>query len=310
MEILKLAPVIKRPVWSGAKIAKWNKRGCDGKIGETWELSLLPNENSRVDGGEHDGKTLSQVLTRKEWGRNADKFDKFPMLVKFIDASDNLSVQVHPTTAYAKEKGLINGKTEAWYVLDCDLNAGLYLGFNKQTCLEEVRTAMENGTITNLLNFVKVKKGDCFFVPGGTVHAIGAGVTVAEIQQSSDVTFRVYDYGRLGVDGKPRELHQESALDCMDYSQFKPVSISDEYGSLVSDKKMKKLADCEYFTFYENDCDNIVRSKDSFLCVICVDGNGKINGYDIKKGESYFVPADEQVSLNGKMRTLIAGVGV
>ena len=310
MEILKLLPVIKRPVWSGEKISKWNKRSCEGKIGETWELSLLPDENSMVDGGQYDGKPLSQVLTRNEWGKATDRFDKFPMLVKFIDAADYLSVQVHPSAEQAKAYGLINGKTEAWYVLDCDDNAGLYLGFNRKTSKEEVQKATLDGTITDLLNFIKVKKGDCFFVPSGTVHAIGAGVTVAEIQQSSDVTYRVYDYKRVGADGKERELHLDKALEVLCYDKFVPTVAKNGMGSLQADKQMKKLADCPYFAFYENYGDNTVKANDSFLCVICVDGQGKINDKDMKKGDAFFVPASEKVTLVGNARTLIAGIDI
>ncbi len=310
MDAVKLIPEIKRPVWGGNKIATWGKPNCSGNIGETWELSFLESGASIIADGERKGERLVDVVTKAEWGSACARFDKFPVLVKFIDAASDLSVQVHPTDDYAKEKGLIAGKTEAWYILEAEKGAGIYLGFNRDVTAEDVKRAAANGRVTELLNFIPVKEGECYFVRSGNVHAIGAGVTVAEVQQSSDVTFRVYDYGRLGADGKPRELHLDSALDVMNFQKYEPEVVNETEGSLKSKKRLNKLAECEYFSFYEGAGSNEITSKSSFLCVICVKGVGSIDGKELKKGDTFFVPAASKVKIDGDARYLIAGVGI
>jgi mannose-6-phosphate isomerase len=310
MEIFKLVPTIKRPVWSGSKIQGWNKPFCDGKIGETWELSFLPAAPSVISGGEYDGKKLMEVVPKSAWGSACKNCDAFPLLVKFIDAATPLSVQVHPSDEYARKTGFGSGKTEAWYILEADEGAGIYLGFNRKVTPLEVEKAAVNGTITDMLNFVKVKKGECYFVKSGSVHAIGAGVTVAEVQQSSDLTYRVYDYGRLGVDGKPRELHLSSALDVLDYDKFVFASIGGEKGSLVGADDLKKLVGCNYFTIYEGNGFGEYFSSESFLCVVTVDGTGEINGEKMKKGDTFFVPVSNKITIKGDARYLITGVGI
>jgi mannose-6-phosphate isomerase len=250
------------------------------------------------------------TLSKAEWGKSCKHYDNFPLLVKFIDASTPLSVQVHPSDEYAKEKGLIAGKTEAWYILDADEGAGIYLGFNKTVTPEEVEKSALDGTITDLLNFIEVKKGECYFVRSGTVHAIGAGVTVAEVQQSSDVTFRVYDYDRVGADGKKRELHLKSALEVLCYERYQKEEPKEQSGSLETDKRVKTLALNEYFTIYECEGAGKYSSQESFLCVICVDGEGKLNGEAMKKGDTFFSPANEQIMIEGSARYLITGVGI
>ncbi len=310
MEIFKLVPTIKRPVWSGSKIQTWNKQFCDGKIGETWELSFLPSAPTIISGGESDGKKLMEVVSKSAWGSACERFDAFPILVKFIDAATPLSVQVHPSDEYARKTGFDAGKTEAWYILEADEGAGIYLGFNRKVTLGEVEKAAVNGTITDMLNFIKVKKGECYFVKSGSVHAIGAGVTVAEVQQSSDLTYRVYDYGRLGVDGKPRELHLQDALAVLDYDKFVFTSPSGEEGSLLGAENLKKLADCKYFTIYEGFGFGEYISNESFLCVVTVDGVGEINGEKMKKGDTFFVPVSKKITIKGDARYLITGVGI
>ena len=310
MSAVKLLPAVKRTVWGGNKIEKWNKPTCEGSIGETWELSFLSSGPSIIASGENAGKALMDTLLRAEWGKKSENYENFPLLVKFIDASTPLSVQVHPSDEYATANGLIAGKTEAWYILDADEGAGIYLGFKKRVTPEEVEKSALDGTITDLLNFIEVKKGECYFVRSGTVHAIGAGVTVAEVQQSSDVTFRVYDYDRVGADGKKRELHLKSALEVLCYERYQKEEPKEEIGSLETDGKVKTLARNEYFTIYECEKEGKYRSQESFLCVICVDGMGTIDGEAMKKGDTFFVPANERITIEGKARYLITGVGI
>ena len=193
-----------------------------------------------------------------------------------------------------------------WYVTDAAENAGLYIGFNRTVTAEEAASAAKNGSIEALLNFIPVKKGDCFFVEAGTVHAIGAGVTVAEIQQSSDVTFRVYDYGRMGADGKPRELHLNSALEVMTLEKYSPR------GNIFSDglfaDRAEKLAECRYFSVYRAFGAGSFRAENSFMAFICV--SGRINGLPMKKGDAFFAPAGKAVVTEGGAEFLIASVNI
>lgn len=308
MDIVKLCPAVKTPVWGGERIGGWGKKGCRGRIGETWELSFLESAPSVIDSGPDDGKPLYTVAGKSDWGSSAAAFGNFPVLIKFIDAAAPLSVQVHPGDEYAASHGLGFGKTEMWYVTDAAENAGLYMGFNRTVTAEEAASAAKNGSIEALLNFIPVKKGDCFFVEAGTVHAIGAGVTVAEIQQSSDVTFRVYDYGRMGADGKPRELHLNSALEVMTLEKYSPR------GNIFSDglfaDRAEKLAECRYFSVYRAFGAGSFRAENSFMAFICVSGSGRINGLPMKKGDAFFAPAGKAVVTEGGAEFLIAGVNI
>ncbi len=313
MNIVKLLPAVKTPVWGGHKISAWGKKGCSGKIGETWELSFLSEGPSRIDGGEYDTEELKKVADKEDIGKAAAKFGKFPVLVKFIDAAADLSVQVHPDDGYALKEGLGYGKTEMWYVMDAEAGAGIYLGFNRNVTKEEVYDMAKNGTITDALNFIPVKKGDSFFVKAGVVHAIGANVTVAEIQQSSDLTYRVFDYNRLGADGKPRQLHLNEALKVMDFSAFMPDKTVMTQGSLQCedcDFKPLKIAECNYFSVYKCRGKGKFVSPISFVAVICTFGNGEICGKEIKKGETFFVPAGKKFVMSGGAEYLLAGVGI
>ena len=222
-------------------------------------------------------------------------------------------MQVHPDDGYALKEGLGYGKTEMWYVMDAEAGAGIYLGFNRNVTKEEVYDMAKNGTITDALNFIPVKKGDSFFVKAGVVHAIGANVTVAEIQQSSDLTYRVFDYNRLGADGKPRQLHLNEALKVMDFSAFMPDKTVMTQGSLQCedcDFKPLKIAECNYFSVYKCRGKGKFVSPISFVAVICTFGNGEICGKEIKKGETFFVPAGKKFVMSGGAEYLLAGVGI
>ena len=304
MTIKKLTPAIKRPIWSGEKISKWNK-GLNGKIGETWELSFIEHSPSLIN-----GEPVSTQIKKEEWGSACAQFEKFPLLIKFIDAQDNLSVQVHPDSDYAKRNGYLDGKTEAWYIVESEEGSGIFLGFNRKTSKEEVERRAKDGSIEEILNFIPTKKGDCFFVKSGCVHAIGKGVTIAEIQQSSDVTFRVYDYNRTDANGNKRELHLAQALQVLDYDRFEKVQSFTKKGSLQTENNVTKLVQCLYFSIYQASGNGSFYSENSFMAITCVDGQGEINGISAQKGETFFVPAKTQLITSGSLVFLISGVGL
>jgi mannose-6-phosphate isomerase len=279
--MFKFKPYLKTVVWGGEKIAPFKGVETDQEhIGESWELSAVKDHESVIDGGEWDGKTITELCAaRKEWLLGARVYERtgteFPLLIKFIDAQDDLSIQVHPDDklAFARHDGS-KGKTEMWYVVGASEGAHLMSGLSHRITPEEYVARVADGTITEVLCNYPVAPGDVFFIPAGRIHAIGAGCFVAEIQQTSDITYRIYDYGRLGLDGQPRELHTELAMDAIDYS-VKP-DYRTGYQKCVNRESV--LVRCPYFTTslydlteaYVKDLHNI----DSFLTVICVEGSG------------------------------------
>lgn len=299
MDILKLSPVFKDYIWGGTRLRDDFKMETDiNPVAEGWMLACHKDGMNTIDGGEYDKKTLKEVIdtegSEKILGENSKKFDYFPVLIKIIDAKNNLSIQVHPDDEYAKRVEHEFGKTEIWYVLDADDDAQLIYGFKNKISKEDFRKAIENNTLPEILNSVKVKKGDLFFIEAGTVHAIGKGTLIAEIQQNSNSTYRVYDYGRLGKDGKPRELHIDKAVDVT-------VTEPPKYGTKpqgepenISGGKKQLLTKCDLFTVYRYDCESEITlnaDNSSFNHILIIDGCGKINSREFKKGDSFFVPA-------------------
>ena len=320
MGILFLKPALKETIWGGNRIRNDFKMETDLKnIAEAWVLSCHEDGESTVTGGKYDGKTLSDVL-EKELGMDAlgtnckcDSIEDFPILIKLIDADDKLSVQVHPDDEYAAahEKD-VRGKTEAWYIIDCDDDAELIYGFKDDITKEEFRASIENGTLLDKVNRAKVKPGDVAFISSGTLHAIGKGILLAEVQQSCNTTYRVFDYNRTGLDGKPRELHVEKAVDVTNCAvpegTLEPEGMPVKHDGYVS----ILLSECPYFTMtsvavetlYADDAD-----ETSFVSVIVLDGNGTIKcgneEYDIKKGDSIFIPASSGAYyVSGKVKLL------
>lgn len=294
MSIFKLTPVCKDYIWGGtALIEKYGKITDAMPCAESWELSLHPDGITRVG-----TKSINELLTEENLGKNASDFDRFPMLVKLIDAKQNLSVQVHPSDDYALENENSYGKTEMWYIVEADESAGIYLGFSREVTKDEVKAAIDNNTLCDLLQFYPVKAGEAYFIPAGTVHAIGAGCLICEIQQNSNLTYRVYDYGRVGHDGKPRELHVEKALAVMSLTPYCKNSLPSGL-----------LGISKYFTVRKITVDKNTELKidpSSFKGFTVVTGNGAINGEPLKLGESIFVGADETVvTLSGEMDILI-----
>ncbi len=289
---IKLLPAFKDYLWGGTRLkTEFNKKSELEKVAESWELSTHKDGESVVASGEYKGKKLSEYIAENPYdvlGERARAFDFFPVLIKFIDAKDNLSVQVHPDDEFARKYNGEYGKTEMWYVLECDEGAQLYYGFKEKISKEEFRKRIENNTLTEVLNSVKVKKGDVYFIEAGTVHAIGKGIVICEIQQNSNTTFRVYDYNRKDANGNTRQLHIEQAIEVAKTEPAKPYK---------SDRE-NVLASCKYFTVEKADVDGTKSfeiSDNCFKSVIAVEGSGilKLNGFETTfgKGDSIFIPA-------------------
>ena len=311
--MLLLSPVFKDYIWGGDRLK--TDFGFENdllKTAEAWVLSCHKDGENTVKGGEYDGKKLSEVLTDEMLGTNGKRFDFFPILIKLIDAKDNLSLQVHPDNGYALKNENEYGKTECWYVLDCEKGAELIYGFKKDITSEEFRESIENDTVLDKVNHVKVKKGDFFFIDSGTLHAIGKGILLAEIQQNSNTTYRVYDYNRLGNDGKPRPLHIDKAVDvtvCKKPSRdYKPEGKPEKH------KEFEKtlLTKCDLFTvnlYKSKKFAELISDEKSFVSILVIDGNGTVknNGetLEIKKGDSVFIPASAgKIEITGKLELI------
>jgi len=287
----KLKPVLKDIIWGGTRLAsKYGKSdGQIRKIAESWELAVHKNGMSLIENGEYAGCALGDLFKcDKSIVSPGYKSDVFPLLVKFIDAGQDLSVQVHPGDEYAAKHENESGKTEMWYIIDALPESRIVYGLNGRYTREELRALIAENRFEECLNYIKVKPGEAYFIPAGLVHAIGEGILILEIQQNSDSTYRFYDYNRLGTDNKPRELHIEKALDVCIKS---PVKAPGNSGCGI-------LAACEYFQaeIYQNvNYINFELETVFMNCVTCIKGEGKIicegKMYDIKSGESYFLAA-------------------
>ncbi len=309
MKPVKLKPAYKDYIWGGEKLRSIYGKETDlSPLAESWELSCHPDGLSIISGGDYDGKTLdSYIKENKGCLGTLCKADELPILIKLIDAQDNLSVQVHPNDEKAKEWENQNGKTEMWYVVQADKGAKMTCGMRQDTTKEELKKAIKNNTVEELLNTVPSKKGDVFFVEAGTVHAIGRGNVIAEIQQNSNVTYRLYDYGRIGKDGKPRELHIEKGVKASNCKKSEPRKIP-----IYSDGT-RLLGSCEYFAVKEikfSGTKTFVADEKSYHALIVVDGDAEIvtESYakKIKAGETVFIPANMgKYTLSGKATILL-----
>ncbi len=320
-----LSPALKETIWGGTRLKdEYGMATKLNNIAEAWMLSCHEDGESTVINGEYSGKTLSKLIDDELGieclGTDCKEFtdiDDFPILIKLIDASDNLSIQVHPDDEYAaKNEKDIRGKTEAWYIIDCDENSELIYGFKDEISSDEFRTSISDGTLLDKVNRVKVKPGDVAFIPSGTLHAIGKGILLAEVQQSCNTTYRVYDYNRPGLDGKPRQLHIDKAAavtNCVPPGRsLEPDGMPvkhDGYISVLLTASESYSSTLVYFTtlFADPADDN------SFVAVIVLDGNGKIQNedeeYNINKGDSIFIPADSgSYYISGQSKLLITRV--
>ncbi len=298
---LKFDPILKERLWGGTKLKEVLDKDIDNDItGESWELSAVEGDVSKVANGSLKGASLQELIN--EYGEQllgksvVERFGKeFPILIKFIDAKQDLSIQLHPNDALAKERHNSFGKTEMWYIMDADPGAKLIVGFNKDVEKEEYKKSLEEDTLLELLNYEEVGEGDTFFINTGKIHAIGAGVLLAEIQQTSDVTYRVFDFNRRDKNGNLRELHTDMALDAIDYTR------KDDFKVAYPDDKnvCNPMVDCPYFKTnslsLDKNFEQDISQRDSFTIFMCVkgeavidDGVGKVT---LKKGETALVPA-------------------
>ncbi|MBR1860164.1 MAG: ROK family protein [Selenomonadaceae bacterium] len=296
MSILKLKPACKEYIWGGRRLIDEYNIDCDSPIlAEAWQLSCQSEGASTIINGEFAGKTLQEYIElkgRKVLGKNCRRFRDFPILSKFIDAKDNLSIQVHPNNRFALQNEGQYGKCEMWYIIDTEPGAFLYYGFKHKITKDEFAQRIKDNTLLEVLNAVPVQKGDALFIEAGTLHAIGKGILLAEIQQNSKITYRVYDYGRVGADGKKRDLHIEKAL-----------AVTNTVPIIRSGTAYPHIADCDYFTVDKLNLDGKLTYRvqgtvyeDSFLSILILDGAGTITNkaekINYKKGDSLFLPAN------------------
>ena len=294
MSVLKLKPSCKDYLWGGHRLVEEYGKEYDGEIlAETWELSCHPDGPSTIVNGAYAGKTLEEYIEaegKQVLGTNCRRFRDFPILTKFIDAKQDLSIQVHPDNRYALKNEGQYGKTEMWYVVDAGKEAFLYYGFKKEVSKEEFARRIREDTLLEVLNAVPVQKGDVLFIESGTIHAIGKDILIAEIQQNSNVTYRVYDYGRVGKDGKKRDLHIEKA-----------IAVTNRVPLIKSRSSYPHVADCDYFTVDKLNLDGRMMcrvegtvSEESFVSILILDGEGVVscgNKVSYQKGDSLFLPA-------------------
>jgi len=311
---LKFRPQLMEKVWGGNQLAERFGKGAKGSIGESWEISDVQDHVSIVDNGIFEGRPLTELL--ELYGSEllgvgvADRFGTtFPLLFKIIDAREDLSVQLHPGDALAKERHNSFGKTEMWYILHTEKDARLIMGFNREMDKETYQNYLSEKRITSILHSEKVKAGDAFFIAPGTVHAIGAGVLLAEIQQTSDITYRIYDWNRPGIDGHMRELHTELALDVID---FNPSNAKLQF----TEKENEAVDICRSAYFVTTslkltqDIQRDMTSIDSFVVYMCVDGEAVIgcegSSEALKIGDTILIPAcTTQVNIETKGATLL-----
>lgn len=315
MEIIKFRPILKQVLWGGNKIIPFKQLDADmEQVGESWEVSGVKDNESIVANGQYEGMKLNDLvallkgdLVGKE---NYERFgNEFPLLIKFIDASKQLSIQVHPNDEQAKAKGLKRGKTEMWYIMESAPDATLLSGLKCTITPEEYKAMVENNTITDALCEYRVSEGDVFYLPAGRIHSIGAGTFLAEIQETSDVTYRIYDFKRKDKDGNYRQLHTEAAAECIDYS------VENDYRTKYEARKNEgvELAQCTHFTTSVYDLDEpmlLDYSKlDSFVVLIALSGECTLSTGDaetqLRAGETVLLPATTQtLSVSGTVKFL------
>ncbi|MCM1181805.1 MAG: mannose-6-phosphate isomerase, class I [Roseburia sp.] len=310
MEILFLNPVFKQMIWGGRKLAdKWHYDIPGDNTGECWAVSAHPNGDCTVRGGAYDGRKLSAL-----WAEAPELFgnvggDRFPLLIKIIDAKEDLSIQVHPNDAYAAahENGSL-GKTECWYILDAPEGASLVIGHNAKD-KAELTDMIRNGRWKEFLREVPVKQGDFIQIDPGTVHAIKGGIEILETQQNSDITYRVYDYDRL-TDGKPRELHVEKSLDVITVpAKAVGDSVVNVAGGAINEPQL--LVACAYYRVWKLEVDGamVFRQEYPFLIMSVIEGEGRIDGQPIKKGDHFILPSGYgEVTVEGRLSLIASTV--
>lgn len=301
---IKFRPILQDKIWGGSKLRDILQKDTNREqVGESWEISGVEGYISVVENGEDKGKNLKELIAKHKQSLVGKKVykefgDDFPLLIKFIDAKTNLSVQLHPNDELAKQRHNASGKTEMWYVMQADKGSKLNIGFNKALNKREYLEYLEEGKITDLLNFEEVKKGDSLFIKTGTVHAIGGGILLAEIQQTSDITYRIYDWDRRDSEGNSRDLHTALALDAIDFEKNDDFWLEYE----KKENRSSEITSCQYFTTnflpVKGEIKKDYSSLDSFVIYMCVEGKAVIslngNSESLKKGQSLLIPASVQ----------------
>ena len=310
---IQFEPILKERIWGGTKLKTYLNKSIQSEItGESWEISTVENDVSIISNGVYNGKSLGELINefpQQVLGTKVfENFGKqFPLLFKYLDAKEDLSIQVHPNDELAKKRHNSFGKTEMWYVMQADKNAQLIVGFKDKSSPEEYLESIKNNSILSILDYKKVSKGDVFFLATGTVHAIGAGTVIAEIQQTSDITYRLYDFDRVDANGKKRELHLDLALDAINYNV---VNAQKEYSKITN--KSNEIVDCNYFTtniIPLNGNMKIKKNKQSFYVYMCVEGNFSLNFkediYHYTTGNTILIPAEmTEFEFNGNASLL------
>ncbi|MDF1517773.1 MAG: type I phosphomannose isomerase catalytic subunit [Lutibacter sp.] len=301
---IKFYPILKEKIWGGTKlVTKLNKKSASKNVGESWELSDVEDNVSVVSNGKLKGKTLQELLETYKAeliGENnyAHFGNNFPLLIKFIDAKEDLSVQVHPNDELAKKLHNSFGKTEMWYITQADSGSKLIVGFNKEITPDQYLNYVAEKKIPSILNYENVKAGDAFFIEPGTVHTIGAGILLAEIQQTSDITYRIYDWGRVDDQGNPRVLHTDLAVEAINFSH--KIDAKRNYSTFIN--SLNTIVKCEYFT---TNFIHVVGEKeldyaqiDSFVVFMCVQGKATISmgthTETLNYGETVLIPASAE----------------
>ena len=296
---LQFEPILKERIWGGTKLKTLlNKPITTDNTGESWEISTVENEVSVVANGSLKGKSLNDLINQFPEAVLGTKvyaqFGKqFPLLFKYLDAHEDLSIQVHPNDALAKIRHNSFGKTEMWYVMQADTDARLILGFKEKSSSEEYLKNLKNKTLLDILDTKKVQQGDTFMLDTGTIHAIGAGIVIAEIQQTSDITYRVYDFDRVDANGNQRKLHVDLALDALNYEKIEAQRFYTQ-----AENTSNEIVDCHYFTtnFIPLDGNNkVAKNQTSFTVYMCVDGEFQLTfddeNFNYKKGDTILIPA-------------------
>ena len=307
--MFELKPVTKHIIWGGERLSRDYGMGENGeKIAEAWELTCRGDGDNEIISGKYTGRLLSEFVRENPQALGTkQKGDRFPLLIKLIDAEADLSIQVHPDDEYALSHTDDMGKTERWYIVDAKPGAKLIYGLKRKYTRDELKTAIAAGTLESLMNYVEVKSGETYFIPSGLVHAIGAGILIAEIQQNSNITYRVYDYNRRQPDGSLRQLHIEPALDVIE--RFDPEAVKVE-------KTGDVIASCEYFEVRAIALDGektVCAGEESFIHLMITDGECEIicagEKISTKKGGSVFVAAASgNVTLKGNATVIVSSL--
>ena len=303
---LKFVPIFKDKIWGGHQISTYLKKDTGNlpNCGESWEISGVPENISMVKSGPYSGKKLTELIQEFKGqllGEHVyERFNgEFPLLIKFIDANDDLSVQVHPNDELARERHNSPGKTEMWYIINAEKGATLISGFKRETEKDDYTESLKKGNLMDMLNIEKVSKDDVFFIPAGRVHSIGKGTLLAEIQQTSDVTYRIFDFNRKDAEGKPRELHTEASIDAIDFGYYETYRTLYDKNEI---NKARELVRSDYFItsrlLFDKRFERDFTGGDTFRIMICLEGSAELEygsgRENISLGEVVLIPASLQ----------------